>query len=89
VANAAEIDRLTLYFLTLVAASIMKQADSGRTQPDSFSDLRDSLNELNEMDLLQLQRIIEKQGQLETMISNVMKAGYEGGQAAVQALKAS
>jgi hypothetical protein len=58
-------------------------------QRDALRDKRDSISEMNEMDMLQLQQMMERKGQLESMISNCMKAGYEGGQAAVQALKAS
>lgn len=49
----------------------------------------DSISEMGQQDMLLLQRIMEQKSQLESVISNVMKAGYEAGQAAVQALKAS
>jgi uncharacterized protein YdcH (DUF465 family) len=50
---------------------------------------KDSLSELSQQDMLFLQQLMERKNQLEQMISNVMKAGYEGGQAAVQSIKAS
>jgi hypothetical protein len=50
---------------------------------------KDSIDEMSQMDLLRLQQMMEKKSQLETMISNIMKAGFEAGQAAIQALKAS
>ncbi|MCC6808360.1 MAG: hypothetical protein IT381_13130 [Deltaproteobacteria bacterium] len=56
---------------------------------NKLKDKKDSISEMGEMDMLLLQQMMEKKNQLETMISNVMKAGYEGGQAAIQALKAS
>jgi conjugal transfer/entry exclusion protein len=58
-------------------------------EKEKWAGKADSIAEMNDMDMLQLQQMMDKKGQLETMISNVMKAGYEGGQAAVQALKAS
>ena len=50
---------------------------------------KETIGEMNQQDMLMLQQLMEKKNQLEIMISNVMKAGYEGGQAAIQALKAS
>jgi hypothetical protein len=52
-------------------------------------DKKDTINELNEQDILVLRQMMEKKQQLEAMISSVMKASYEGGQAAISALKAS
>jgi hypothetical protein len=52
-------------------------------------DVEDSVGEMNEADMLMLQQLMEKKGQLESMISNTMKAGFEGAQAALQSLKAS
>ena len=59
------------------------------TLKKQWTNKKDSINEMGEMDMLMLQQMMDKKNQLESMISNVMKAGYEGGQAAVQALKAS
>ena len=56
---------------------------------DDLLKKKDSIAEMNEMDMLMLQQMMEKKGQLETIISNVMKAGFEGSQAAIQSLKAS
>ncbi len=56
---------------------------------DGLRDKRDSISETDQMTMLMLQQAMDKKSQLETLISNCMKAGYEGGQAAVQALKAS
>ena len=58
------------------------------TERSDMNSEKDSVAELNQMDMLMLQQMMEKKNQLETMISNTMKAGFEGGQAAVQALKA-
>jgi hypothetical protein len=46
-------------------------------------------HELSEEDMLALQRAMERRNQLELLISNVMKAAYQAGQAAISALKAS
>jgi len=56
---------------------------------EKIRDKKDAISEMNEQDMLMLQQMMDKKSQLETLISNCMKAGYEGGQAAVQALKAS
>ena len=53
-----------------------------------MSSQKESIGEINQMDTLMLQQMMEKKSQLENMISNTMKAGFEGGQAAIQALKA-
>jgi len=75
---------LTFYVLTGVIEMIPPHARKNDTSSD-----KDSLGEMSQMDMLVLQQMMEKKSQLETMISNVMKAGFEGGQAAIQALKAS
>ena len=56
---------------------------------DKLADQAASIGEMSEMDMLQLQLMMDKKNQLEVMISNVMKAGYESGQAAIDTLKAS
>src|SRR5262245_51908365 len=50
---------------------LFEEAESERDnlQPD-----RDSIGEMAQMDSLQLQQLMEKKAQLESMISNVMKA---------------
>ncbi len=56
---------------------------------DKLKDQKDSLSELNEQDMLQLQQLMEKKGQLEQMISNVMKAVAESQNNLAKNLKAS
>jgi hypothetical protein len=83
---------LTLHVLTSVVKMLpphsAKKVDV-EAERDGLSDKKDSISEMGETDMLMLQQMMEKKGQLESMISNVMKAGFEGGQAAIQALKAS
>lgn len=83
---------LTLYLLTSVV-KMLPPHSAKRAEPENekekLKDQRDSISEMGEMDMLMLQQMMEKKGQLESMISNIMKAGFEGGQAAIQALKAS
>ena len=75
---------LTFYVLTGIVRLLPPHAD----ESDGGSE-RDSISEMNETDMLMLQQLMEKKNQLETMISNIMKAGFEGGQSAIQSLKAS
>jgi hypothetical protein len=63
--------------------------EEATAERDKWKDKKDSISEMGEMDMLMLQQLMDKKTQLEQMISNVMKAGYEGGQSAIQALKAS
>lgn len=49
----------------------------------------DALDALEGRDMFLLQQMMEQKAQLEAVISEVMKAGYDGGTAATQALKAS
>jgi hypothetical protein len=83
---------LTLYVLTSVVKILpphsAKKVDA-EAEKEKLNDKKDSISEMNEMDMLMLQQLMEKKSQLETMISNIMKAGFEGGQAAIQSLKAS
>ena len=69
----------------------MKQMthEEATAERDKWKDKKDSISEMGEMDMLMLQQMMDKKTQLEQMISNVMKAGFEGGQAAISALKAS
>jgi hypothetical protein len=84
---------LTLYVLTdvvkLLPPHLDKKAVDAKAERDKLKDKKDSISKLSEQDMIMLQQMMEKKNQLETMISNVMKAGFEGGQAAIQALKAS
>ena len=59
------------------------------SQRDKLKDQKDSLSELNQEDMLQLQQLIEKTSQLEQMISNVMKAATEVQSSIAKNLKAS
>ncbi len=75
---------LTFYLLTGVIKLIPPHAEK-----EGVSAKKDGIGKMNEMDMLLLQQMMEKKNQLEVMISNIMKAGFDGGQAAIQALKAS
>ncbi|HWR33894.1 MAG TPA: hypothetical protein VN451_10220 [Chitinophagaceae bacterium] len=73
--------------------SIFKQMEIKLEELNALSNKlkenKESIGELNQQDMLMLQQLMEKKNQLESMISNVMKAGFEGGQAAIRALKGS
>jgi hypothetical protein len=75
---------LTFY----VIAGVIKLIPPHSDRTDIGSE-KEGIDEISQTDMLVLQQMMEKKNQLETMISNVMKAGFEGGQAAIQALKAS
>lgn len=75
---------LTFYIFAGVIKLLPPHANRSATKSQ-----KDSIGEMNEKDMLWLQHMMEKKSELETMISNIMKAGFEGGQAAIQALKAS
>ncbi len=75
--------------LEKIATKIVTAQAQTEVQKKRWKDKKDSLSEMSETDILMLQQLMEKKNQLESMISNTMKAGYKGGQAAVQALKAS
>jgi len=79
----------SLLSLERIVSKIKTTEEQIKAERDKMKDAKDSISEMNEADMLLLQQMMEKKNQLESMISNVMKAGYEGGQAAVQALKAS
>jgi hypothetical protein len=82
---------LTLHVLTGVVKMLPPHARKvdAEAEKERLRDNKDSISEMGETDMLMLQQLMEKKGQLESMISNTMKAGSEGGQAAIQALKAS
>ena len=89
---AAEVERLIFYLLALVLVRLGKAAMSVNeavAERDRLTDQKDSISEMGQQDMLLLQQMMEKKGQLESMISNCMKAAYEGGQAAISSLKAS
>jgi hypothetical protein len=99
-ANATERDALAFYVLGRLAWVMTGERTNGigtkRTTGEESSAERerwaergDSIAEMSAMDMLLLQQMMDKKTQLEVMISNVMKAGYEGGQAAITALKGS
>ena len=83
---------LTLHVLTSVVKMLpphsVKRVDS-KSEGGRKKEQEDSISELNQQDMLMLQQLMEKKNQLETMISNIMKASSEGSQAAIQSLKAS
>jgi uncharacterized protein YdcH (DUF465 family) len=78
---------LTLHVLTSVVRMLpphsVKRTD---LRPE---ERRDGISDLNQQDMLMLQQLMERKNQLETMISNVMKATSQDSQAAIQSLKAS
>ena len=80
---------LTFYVVTGVIKKVPLTRSEWQAEKDKLKDKKDAISEMSEMDMLMLQQMMEKKGQLEKMISNMMKAGFEGGQAAIQALKAS
>ena len=83
---------LTFHLLTSVVKMLPPHSTNRaeiETERGKRRDHKDSISEMSQMDMLMLQQLMEKKGQLESMISNIMKAGFEGGQAAIQALKAS
>src|SRR5688572_14804148 len=60
-----------------VLAGVIKLIPPHAVADDMRSE-RDSLDEMNESDMLRLQQMMDKKSQLESMISNIMKAGFEG-----------
>jgi Na+-transporting NADH:ubiquinone oxidoreductase subunit NqrC len=82
--SAQQSNILTLYTLASIIRLIPPHAERSKVNSE-----KDSIDEMSQMDLLRLQQMMEKKSQLETMISNIMKAGFEAEQAAIQALKAS
>ena len=80
---------LTFYVVTGIIKKVPLTHSQLQAERERLKDKKDSISEMGEMDMLMLQRMMEKKNQLESMISNLMKAGFEGGQAAIQALKAS
>ncbi len=78
-----------LEFLVLTeAANQMTQKDLSNPK-ETLNGKLDSLSEMGEMDMLFLQRMMDRKGELERMISNVMKSDGENMLAAISALKAS
>lgn len=55
----------------------------------SLQEEKESLSELSEKDMLELQKMMERKSQFEAMLSNLMKAAAEGAEAAIKSLKAS
>jgi hypothetical protein len=54
--------------------TILKEA---KTLMEKLQNQKDAISELNQQDMLMLQQLMEKKSQLETMISNTMKAASE------------
>ena len=75
---------LTFYVLTGVIKLIPPHSE----ERDATSEA-ESLNGLTQSDMLKLQQMMMRKSQLETMISNGMRAGFEGAQAELRALKDS
>lgn len=80
---------LTFYVVTGVIRKVPPAHAERQAERDGLRDKKDSISEMSETDMLMLQQMMEKKNQLESMISNLVKAGFEGGQAALQTLKAS
>jgi hypothetical protein len=59
------------------------------TPTEDLDNLLDTADEMGEMDMLNLQQLMDKKSQIESMISNVMKAAQEAGEAVISNLKAS
>lgn len=72
----------------IVPTPEMSQADIDRVRA-RLADKRDSMSELSQQDTLMLQQLMEQKSQLETMISNVMKAGSDAQSSLVSNLKSS
>ena len=72
----------------IVPTQEMSQADIDRVRAQ-LADKRDSLSDMSQQDALVLQQLMDQKSQLETMISNVMKAGSDAQAAVVSNLKAS
>ncbi len=56
---------------------------------DKLKDNKDAVSDMSQQDMLTLQQLMEKKNQLETMISNTMKAANDAANAAIKNLKAS
>ena len=68
--------------------SALTEAEA-RSMIDSLKQQQESISEMNQMDMLALQAMMEKKGQLEQMISNVMKSASEAQNTVASSLKAS
>jgi hypothetical protein len=73
---------------TQLGATCMTYADA-KSERDKLTTQKDSISEMNQMDMLMLQQMMEKKGQLESLISNTMKSASDAQQSVVSALKAS
>ena len=60
-----------------------------KTLMEKIQGQKDAISELNQQDMLMLQQLMEKKSQLESMISNVMKASSETQSNLAKNLKAS
>ena len=84
--------RLVNQKLVQIQATIKKLETTlkeAKAEMDKLKDQKDSISELNQEDMLQLQQLMEKKSQLEQMISNVMKAAAESQNNITKNLKAS
>lgn len=62
--------------------------EEAQAERDRLKDNKDSISELGQQDMLMLQQLMEKKNQLESMISNCMKANSDTQNNLAQALKA-
>jgi hypothetical protein len=72
---------------TLKAKQAKSDKQAAQALRDKAKDQKDSVSEMTDQDMLQLQRAMEQKAQLETMISNVMKAASDTSSSTARALK--
>ncbi len=78
--------------LTQLQSNIQKlelTLKDAKTLMGKIKSQKDAISELNQQDMLMLQQLMEKKSQLESMISNVMKAASESQSNIAKNLKAS
>ncbi|MCM3875307.1 MAG: hypothetical protein NEA02_02695 [Thermoanaerobaculia bacterium] len=79
--------------LTPAQANLLAAMALYQTAKDLESEARlrqpSGKGDLTPQDLLLMQQLLDRKSQLETMISNVLRSSYDGGQSAVSTLKAS
>jgi len=78
--------------LTQLQSNIQKlefNLKDAKTLIEKIQSQKDAISELNKQDMLMLQQLMEKKSQIESMISNVMKASSETQNNIAKNLKAS
>ena len=78
--------------LTQLQSNIQKlefNLKDAKTLMEKIQSQKDAISELNKQDMLMLQQLMEKKSQIESMISNVMKASSETQSNLAKNLKAS